>query len=75
MNWMTSSTTTKLLSFLCEQHCDSADMLDETMYLYKDLADKFYKIHIEVDKSLSQFYTNSVKWSPQIQVHCDHIYY
>lgn len=39
------------------------------------LAEKIHKIQMKVDKAMAQFYTGSVHWFPQIQIHYDCINY
>ena len=50
-------------------------MRDEIIHLYAPLAIKIEKIQMEVDKSLGQFSTGSIPWSPTLQVHRDRIDY
>ena len=50
-------------------------MRDEIIHLHVSLATKIKNIQMEVDKSLVQFFTRKVPWSPTLQVHRDYINY
>ena len=54
-----------LVSF-CKQSWNGIDLRDEIIYLHTSLASKIEKIQLEVDKSLGQFFTGAIPWSPQI---------
>ena len=50
-------------------------MRDQISFLHASLSMKIEKIQMEVDKSVGQFFTGSIPWSPTIQVHRDRIDY
>ena len=70
---MTTTTTTTTTTN--ESIKAIADMRKEIIYLHASLATKIEKIQLEVDKTLGQFFTGSVLWSPTLQVHYNHIDY
>ena len=63
------------LSFFCQTTCDGKDMRNEINHLHASLSKKIEKIQMDVDKSISQFFTGFIPWSPTIQVHRDRIDY
>ena len=64
------------LSSFCQAARDSdEDMRDHISFLHDSLSTKIEKIQMEVEKSIGQFFTRSVPWSPTIQVHRDRIDY
>ena len=56
----------KTLSSFCQAARDGDDMRDQISFLHASLSSKIEKIQMEVDKSIGQFFTGSVPWSPTI---------
>ena len=54
---------------------EGKDFIDNIIFLHKSLAVKIEKIQLEVDDTLSKFFTGTVLWFPTIQVHKDWIDY
>lgn len=54
---------------------DGYNMHDEIIHLHASIATKIEMIQLEVDKSLSQFFTGQVPWSQTLQVCHDCIDY
>ena len=54
---------------------DGKDMRDKIICLPSSLSTKIKKIQMKVDKSIGQFLTGDIHWSPTIQVYRDHIDY
>ena len=50
-------------------------MHDEIIHLHASLATEIEKIQMEVEKSLGQFFSGAVPWSPTLQIHCNQINY
>ena len=63
------------LTTFCQRQLEDEDLRNEIIHLYSSLVTKIERIQLEVDKSLGQFFTESVPWSPTVQVHRNHIDY
>ena len=63
------------LTSFYQKQWEGENMHTEIIDLYASLATTIKKIQLKVDKSLDQFFTGSIPWSPMLQVYPDCIDY